>query len=393
MALPVLFFVALTAVGTDQTLLRKGCGAADEIVASLPAGTPVVVGFQAPGRKNCFNISANIGDKNLFGYVAASALAGITPPAASNQYLVRSGDPAVNRAGQLLNSSQPTQALEILRAALDRHPRDASVLMLAGLAAYRSDDAPAALAYWRQSLDLAPNEAVSAIYEDARREIAADRSNEKIFSPHIALRYEGRALPPDMARSVLASLEEDYSRISEQLGCSPSERIVAIVQSREQYLRGTSAAEWSGGHYDGRIQVALPGRAETGGGDPAPHMQRALAHELVHACLMSLPSGATPWPVWLQEGLAQKLSGDTLQPSAREQLRQLAVKGRIPRLENLGLDWFGMPRQDAVAAYNLSLAAVDALYDDYSGDQIRNILTNPDTLPRITADLDAQLGL
>ena len=122
-------------------------------------------------------------------------------------------------------------------------------------------------------------------------------------------------------------------------------------------------------------------------------MQRALAHELVHACLMTLPSGSNPWPAWLQEGLAQKLSGDTLQPSAREQLRQFAVTHKIPRLENLGLDWFSMTRRDAVTAYNLSLAAVDALYDDYAGDGIRKILATPETLPRITSDLDAQLGL
>ena len=46
-----------------------------------------------------------------------------------------------------------------------------------------------------------------------------------------------------------------------------------------------------------------------------------------------------------------------------------------------------------MAAYNLSLAAADALFDDCAGNGIRRILTNPELLPQITASLDAKLGL
>ncbi len=311
----------------------------------------------------------------------------------TDQYVVRSSDPAVQRAGQLLNSNRPSQALDLLRTATQRHPLDPGVLLLAGLAAYRADRLQAALGYWRQSLDLADNDALNAIYQDAEREAAADRSNNRLDGVHIALRYEGAAISADTARTILEALEEDYSRISAELGCTANERIVAIAQSREQYMRGTGAAEWTGGHYDGRIHIAW-----SGGPDSGPRMRRALAHEMVHACLMSLPSGFTRWPAWLQEGLAQKLSGDTLQPSAREQLRQMAANHTIPRLENLGtdwssMDWFSMPQQEAVAAYNLSLAAADALYQDYSGAEIREILADPEMLPSITARLDTRLGL
>ncbi len=50
-----------------------------------------------------------------------------------------------------------------------------------------------------------------------------------------------------------------------------------------------------------------------------------------------------------------------------------------------------MSTQNAQVAYSLALAAADALYDNYANYGIRNILTNPETLPRITADLDAKL--
>lgn len=392
MALPVLFFFALIAVKSDQTPLRTGCNADDEVVASLPTGTPVEIDAASPGTTKCIGISALVGGKDVWGYVEASAITGTNAAGVGsigqNQYVVHSADPAVARAGQLLNSNQPSQTLEVLQPAIQRHPRDASVLMLAGLAAYRSDRLPAALGYWRQSLDLAPNDALNAIYEDAIREVAADHSSDKLYSAHITLRYEGSAMPAETAQAIVAALEDDYSRISAQLGCTANEPIIAIVQSREQYIRGTSAAEWSGGHYDGRIHIAW-----RSGSDTAPRLQRALAHELVHACLMSLPSGSYPWPAWLQEGLAQKLSGDTLPPSAREQLRQLAAKHAIPRLENLGLDWFSMPKQAAVSAYNLALEAADDLYAEYTGDGVRKILSNPESIALITVSLDAKLGL
>lgn len=408
MALPVLFFVAAMAVRTDQTPLRSGCDAEDSVVATLPAGTPVEVRFRLSDGSDCFKVSATVDGKDVLGYVPASALKGLeryeqersasasvevlqalNPVAAETKKAVsQSGDPALDRAQQLLESNQPAQALEQVQNALRRHPHDPNVLVLAGLAAYRADQLRDALDYWKQALDVAPNDKLAAIYNRVKREADSDHSGDKLYGMHIALRYEGEALPADTARAILATLDADYSRIAAQLGCTSGERIVAIVQSRDAYMRSTGAAEWSGGQYDGRIHIAWTDGAQVG-----LQMQRALAHELVHACLTSIPSGSTPWPAWLQEGLAQKLSGDTLPDSLRQQLRQLAGTHTIPKLENLRQDWSRLSTENARAAYSLALAAADALYDNYANYGIRNILNNPETLPRITADLDSKLGL
>jgi hypothetical protein len=310
-----------------------------------------------------------------------------------DQYIMHSSDPALQRAAEMLNLSRPMAALEILQPAMERHPRDADLLLLAGLAAYRSDQLGAALGYWRRSLDLAPrdrppNDALNAIYRAANREATTDHSSAKLAGEHINLRYPGGAIPDETARSILATMEQDYSRISAQLGCTSNEPIFAILQPREEYLAATSAATWSGGHFDGRIHISW-----TAGSERGPRMERALAHELVHACLASIPSGAVPWPVWLQEGLAQKLSGDSLTLSAREKLRRLAAKHGLPRLEDLRADWFCLPSYDAVAAYNLSLAAVEVLYDKHAAGGVRQILATPEVLTSLTTDLDAELGL
>jgi tetratricopeptide (TPR) repeat protein len=406
MVVPVVFFFAALSAKQDQTALRSGCDATAEVLATLPAGTPVQIRFRLSDGSDCFKVSANLEGKVVMGYVPASGLSGLEQfeqgrtsaasadtirelrpmEAASQKLVARTGDQALDRASQLLAANQPAQALELLEPAAKRHSNDPNVLLLTGLAAYRSDQLRAALDYWKQSLDLAPNDALARVYERVRREADADHSGEKLLGMHIALRYEGQALPSDTARAILSTLDEDYSRIAGQLGCSSDERIVAIVQSRDAYLRGTGAAEWSGGEYDGRIHIAW-----TEGKEVGPQMRRALAHELVHACLTSIPSGSAPWPAWLQEGLAQKLSGDQLSPASRDQLRQLAAARQIPRLEDLHQDWSHLSIENARLAYNLALAAADALFENSSG--IRNVVNNPQTLPQVTTELDRKLGL
>jgi len=407
MSAPVLFFFAALAVRQDQTPVRAGCETGGEILANLPAGTPVEIRFRLADGSDCFKISAAVDGKDVTGYVTASALTGLekferersAARSADNvralhpvetetrKALARTGDATLDRAAKLLESNQPAQALELLEPAAKRYQNNPSVLVMAGVAAYRSDQLRAALDYWKQSLDLEPNDGLARIYERVKREADSDHSAEKLYGMRIALRYEGQALSSESARAILSALDQEYSRIAADLGCSSDERIVAIVQSRENYLRSTGAAEWSGGQYDGRIHISW-----TEGTQVGPQMRRALAHELVHACLTSIPSGERPWPAWLQEGLAQKLAGDTLKPSARLQLQQLATAHQLPQLENLRQDWSRLSIENARLAYNLALAAVDSLFENYSNYGIRNILNNPHRLRQIEPALDQKIG-
>jgi hypothetical protein len=296
------------------------------------------------------------------------------------------GDPTLDHAVERLEADRPAQALD--EPAIKAHRNDPNFLLLAGLAAFRSDQVRTALDFWKQSLDLAPNPTLARVYERVRREEESDRGSEKLDGMHVALRYEGQTLPFDTARAILSALDQDYARISAQLGCSSQAQIVAIVQSRETYFRSTGAVAWSGGQYDGRIHIAWAAGTQFG-----PQIRSALAHEMVHACLTSIPSGNVPWPTWLQEGLAQRLSASTPMRFTREQLHQLAQDRHIPRLEDLHQDWSRLSLENASLAYKLALAAADLLYENGEAYSIRNLLDNLENLPYIAAELDKELGL
>src|SRR6202020_130229 len=104
---------------------------------------------------------------------------------------------------------------------------------------------------------LQPNPALENLYKRVEKENKNDQSSDRLIGIRVALRYESSAIPVDTARGMVAVLDQEFGRISSELGCYAEERIVAIAQSPEAYRRTTDAAEWSGGQFDGRIRVPV----------------------------------------------------------------------------------------------------------------------------------------
>ena len=198
------------------------------------------------------------------------------------------------------------------------------------------------------------------------------------------LRYEGTSISADTAREMVKVVDQEYASISGQLGCTTDERVVAIAQSRDAYMKTTGAAEWSGGQFDGRIRVPIFDR-----GTLDAETRQVLAHETIHACLAMIGK----WPSWLHEGIAQRLSGASLSPRERLQLEQLAKEKKLPTLEMLGNGWGGLNSQQARLAYAMALRAIEVFEQDMSAIGYRNLMKSPERLPQITAELDRLLGL
>jgi hypothetical protein len=400
--MPALLAMMLLAVSvkTDHTPLRAGCSPDDDPIATLPAGAALTIRFALSGESVCYKVTAESAGKTFEGYLPASAIDGIEDfdknrsearwlDAAQLMGAITASAPLPSLANapkgvaadasRLIESSQPAKALELLQAEL-RKKKDPSLLTLAGIAAWRSDDSRLALEYWHGALDLQPNPALETLIRRVERETKGDQSTEKLVGMRVVLRYESGTVPVETARQMLGVLDEEYARIAAQLGCHPEERVTAIVQSREAYRKTLDVAEWNGGQYDGRIRVPV---ASGQGVDAA--LRRSLAHESTHAGLSMLG----PWPAWLQE----KLSGDTLTPALVARIAAMTAGKKLPKLENLGQDWSRLDTNHALVAYALSLAAVEMFYKDYAQYGIGNLIRNPERLAQVTAELDKRLGL
>jgi tetratricopeptide (TPR) repeat protein len=404
----ILFLAAAAqTVKVDQYPLRSGCSESDPVVAKLHAGDPVAVKFSlAGGTQPCFVVSATVDGKTVEGNLPASALTGIdeferarrdaapvgapsigSEPSAPKHPaialpVVKSSNPEIVRAVQLLDRNQPDQALDVLQKVLKLHPGNPQLLALCGSAAYKSDNLRLALQYWKESFDIQADPQVEGVYQAALRESQNDKSAEKTFGARFLLRYDGAVAEPETAHAMVAILDEEFSRISLQLGCRADERIVTIIESRDAFMKTTGAPGWSGGGYDGKIRIPILDRTQ-----PAARERQVFAHELVHACLANI--GA--WPAWLHEGLAQRLSGEPVMPGAAAAVKALAKEGKLPNLAGLGQNWGNKNAAEAQFAYGMARVAVDLFFEYHAGLGIRNLLNNPDSLPAITEDLDKRL--
>ena len=330
---PLLFLLAIS-VKQDRTALRGGCPGDADVVATLSAGAPVTIRYALSGESTpCYKVSVEQNGKTLEGYLSAAEIddldsfdrqrreaVWLDPKEVMSALpaMATGGGPSAE-ASRLIEASQPTRALQILEPELRRH-RDPNLLALAGVAAWRSDQGRLALEYWKSSLDLKPNADLERIYRRVERETNADQSTEKLIGMRVALRYDGATVSVETARQMVATLDQEFTRISAELGCAAEERIVAIVQSRDAYRKTVDAAEWNAGQFDGRIRVPVLDHQEMDAS-----VRRVFAHETVHACLSMLGR----WPAWFHEGIAQKLSGDTAQRGGAT-----GVVDRRPRKEN-----------------------------------------------------------
>jgi hypothetical protein len=360
----------------------------------------------------CYKVAATIDGKTVEGYLDAGVIGGVEEferarrdaehlalgqvreafhlssvaaaggGGAAGAQAARSPEAALAvQAMSLVDASQPQKALELLEPRLKK-TRDPDVLAVAGAAAWRADDTARALEYWRASLALQPNPQLEALYARLQSEAKNDRGSAKLVGMRVQLRYDSDTINADAARGILGTLDQEYGRITAELGCPGQERVLAVAQTREAYLKATQAAEWSGGQFDGRIHVPVSGAA--GAGD---ELHRTLAHEMVHACLTMMGQ----WPLWLQEGIAQKLSGDELTAQARQKIGEAMRANKIPALTALGQDWSRLDAESAHTAYAESLAAIDVFYENYSGLGLRNLLRSPERVPQIAVDLDRLL--
>jgi hypothetical protein len=91
--------------------------------------------------------------------------------------------------------------------------------------------------------------------------------------------------------------------------------------------------------------------------------------------------------------MAQRLSGETVEPADRILRRAFSTESPLPSLGDLGDDWSGLSEEQAALAYTLSLAAVELLYEKLHPAGVRNLLGNPSRLPELGAALQSELKI
>lgn len=201
-------------------------------------------------------------------------------------------------------------------------------------------------------------------------------------SPDLTLHFPSANVSPTVAREMLDALDEEYARIRHELGCVIGSKITAIIVPLSTW-EAAGNSPWSGGSFDGRIQVPMIYERSRVG----PRMRQVFAHEIVHACIARFGE----FPTWLHEGLAQKLSGEHLSEDWRRNLRQALASGRLPGLEKLNERWGRLSSDQAKSAYAYALWAIDSWIEADGSESVRQLLQHPERVAPLTDHLNQTL--
>jgi tetratricopeptide (TPR) repeat protein len=311
--------------------------------------------------------------------LAASVAAADTRAARDPNALARIGTAAIE-------NQRFGEALEAFTKAAAMRPGDASLCFGAGVAAFMLGQNDVAQTRFECALALNPkylpaaawlgdlhyragrlHEAIS-IYETARlrspnghdleEQLANWRKEQElqsrfreVRSEHFTALFEAATDEP-FAREVVERLETAYSRIGRTLGVYPSQPIVVVLYTREQFDDITRLAAWSAAAFDGRIRVPLSGALEQ-----RDELDRVLSHEFVHAVVAGV--GGRTVPAWVNEGLAT-----VLEPAGPEDAEAtLARTDARPRLSKLHGSFGNFSKRDAEIAYASAARAVRRLIE------------------------------
>jgi tetratricopeptide (TPR) repeat protein len=236
-----------------------------------------------------------------------------------------------------------------LKRALDLDPRLTAASILLGQIAYTDGNVADAIAIYEKALTHAPNEPhLTTKLQSWRADAEASRGFTERRFDRFRVSFQGHA-DQQLATRATEILESAFWRIGKVLGTYPSEPVVVMLYTEQQFRDVTLAPTWAGGVYDGRIRVPAAGAAQS------PQLfERVLVHELAHAMIAAIsPRGV---PAWLHEGLAQHFEGDDVE-SAR---RTIAKTGVIP-LRYLEGGFSRLTGPQARVAYDQSLLIVDGL--------------------------------
>jgi tetratricopeptide (TPR) repeat protein len=295
-------------------------------------------------------------------------------------------DKQIEAAWQALQSGDGGAAEAAFKDALQRRPRDATLIFGAGAAAHLLGHDAEAIDQLKRALQLEPAlvpaawllgeleyqqgnlDAAIHTYESAlqfatgdlavalRRRLEGWQKDAEVHATltdraeaRFSIVFDGQT-ENMLANHTLAVLDRALDRISEKLGAYPTSRILVMLLSEQQFQDITRVPSWAIGAFDGRIRVPIRGATRE-----VDRYDRVLIHELTHAIVFQLaPHGV---PAWLQEGLASSFEGRD--PAAAE--RRVQRANSVLPFSAMQESFARFDANLAALAYDESLVAADAL--------------------------------
>ncbi|HSE39464.1 MAG TPA: peptidase MA family metallohydrolase [Acidobacteriota bacterium] len=255
----------------------------------------------------------------------------------------------------------------LFRELLKLDPKNTEALNYLGEIAWRKENLDEALDFWQKSVAIKSDPVIQEKLNSLKRERKASSTYENEESRHFIMRYDGGKADPFLVDEISDFLEESYQKLSMQLEAYPTTPFVVILYPQERFQTITEAPEWSAGINDGKIKLPVRGIKSLN-----EEMRGVLIHELTHSFVNYKTSGNCP--VWLHEGLAQRMEGKQISNEAARLMGVFASEGKLPEIVRLNGSFVGASSDIAQFLYVQSLSFTQFLIDRYRFIQMNVLL-------------------
>lgn len=292
-----------------------------------------------------------------------------------------------NLAAALYGDNRREEALVEFRRVLERDPDNAAARRMCGLILYWKGETRDALAELRSALRLNPADAEAAsLVKKIEREFELEKDFAVDQHADFTVSFDG-ARDDRGARAVLEALEEARRRIGSGLSFYPREKIAVVIYTGRQFRDLLDKRKGVGGLYDGKIRVPVGGLDTE---RDRERLRRVVAHEYAHAAVHFLTHNRCP--VWLNEGIAEHLSGDGGGGGERL-LRGALERGAIIPLAGLSAAIVETSSPRAALAYAEALSVVSTIAERSGAYTLRRILDFIDAGDGVDAALRKAIAL
>jgi len=269
-------------------------------------------------------------------------------------------------AAALLQLGRNAESLSYAERAAHSKPEAAEAFMVLGYAYYQNNRNRDAIAAWKKSLALHPDDGVQQIMAKAERESAAESEFHEQESSHFVLRYEGGQAQDSLRSEILRVLETQYGMLQNDLGSSPRNSVSVSLYTDQAFFDVTQAPAWNAALNDGKIRIPISGLSEA-----TPGLTRVLRHELTHSFVAEITHAHAP--AWLNEGLAQLEEPRSITAVGRRLAALYASGNQIP-LNQLEQSFQSYGAAEATVAYAESLAATEYIRTNFGMGDLARIL-------------------
>ncbi len=195
---------------------------------------------------------------------------------------------------------------------------------------------------------------------------------------------------PELAAHVREIVAKAAPRLQAWTGAAPERLRIEVAPTKEAFARRAAqlgGPDWAAGlaaPHQGLVLLRSPRQLA----DPL-HFKEVLIHELVHLYLAAGLKGRRA-PLWLEEGLAMQLSGETGWGLAAAMTRAVLGPGLLPlaKLEHR----FPPQADQAALAYAQSYYLVGWLLDQYGEKSLRSMVHSLSQGRPLTAALQLATG-